>query len=164
MAAAAGSTNDVHPARWWIPWLLMLPGFAWLLMFFAIPMVSMGRLSLKAGGFSNYSHAFSDRLTATAMAYRNSAAGAYDVSFGMAPGGGGLSIANYGLAHVWYGSTAALTWSARELSLAAGVIKRGSLAHRAFDWLDRFCLRRADAVVVLGRCMQIGRASCRERV
>ena len=70
---------------------------------------------------AQYSHAFSDRLTATAMAYRNSAAGAYDVSFGMAPGGGGLSIANYGLAHVWYGSTAALTWSARELSLAAGV-------------------------------------------
>ena len=60
MAAAAAPTNDVRPARWWIPWLLMLPGFAWLLVFFAIPMVSMGRLSLKHGGFSNYSNAFSD--------------------------------------------------------------------------------------------------------
>jgi iron complex outermembrane receptor protein len=69
---------------------------------------------------AQYSHAFSDRLTATAMAYRNSAAGAYDVSFGPAPGGG-LSIANYGLGHVWYGSTAALTWSGRDLSVAAGV-------------------------------------------
>jgi glycosyltransferase involved in cell wall biosynthesis len=38
--------------------------------------------------------------------------------------------------------------------LAAGVIKRGSLTHRIFDRLDRFCLTQADAVVVLGRCMR----------
>ena len=63
MAAAAAPTNDVRPARWWIPWLLLLPGFAWLTFFFAIPMISMGRLSLQHGGFSNYAHAFSDYRT-----------------------------------------------------------------------------------------------------
>lgn len=40
-----------------------------------------------------------------------------------------------------------------DVPLAAGVLKRGSFAHRCFDWLDRFFLRRADRVVVLGRCM-----------
>ena len=41
-----------------------------------------------------------------------------------------------------------------EVPLAAGVIKQGSLTHRLFDWLDRVCLRQADGVVVLGRCMR----------
>jgi glycosyltransferase involved in cell wall biosynthesis len=41
-----------------------------------------------------------------------------------------------------------------DVPIAAGVLKPGSLAHRTFDALDRFCLRRADLVVVLGRCMR----------
>ena len=41
-----------------------------------------------------------------------------------------------------------------DVPLAAGVLRRGSLAHRIFDWIDRFLLRRADLVVVLGRCMR----------
>ena len=41
-----------------------------------------------------------------------------------------------------------------DVPLAAGVIKPGSIAHRLFDLLDRFCLRHADKVVVLGRCMR----------
>jgi glycosyltransferase involved in cell wall biosynthesis len=41
-----------------------------------------------------------------------------------------------------------------EVPLAAGVLKPKSLTHRVFDRLDRFCLRHADKVVVLGRCMR----------
>lgn len=41
-----------------------------------------------------------------------------------------------------------------DVPLAAGVLKRGTLAHRVFDRIDRFCLSRADQVVVLGRCMR----------
>ncbi len=41
-----------------------------------------------------------------------------------------------------------------DVPLAAGVLQRGTLAHRIFDRLDRFCLGQADAVVVLGRCMR----------
>ena len=67
-----------------------------------------------------YTRALMPNLNATVMTYRNSAAGAYDVSFGPAAGGKGLDIANYGLAHVWYGASAALTWSASDLSAAAG--------------------------------------------
>lgn len=67
-----------------------------------------------------YTHTFAQNLNATVMTYRNSAAGAYDVSFGPAASGKGLDIANYGLAHVWYGATAALTWSSSDLAMAAG--------------------------------------------
>jgi len=38
----------------------MLPGLLWLLVFFVIPMVSMGKLSLDDGGFGNYADAFSN--------------------------------------------------------------------------------------------------------
>ena len=41
-----------------------------------------------------------------------------------------------------------------DVPIAAGVIRRGSSLHRLFDRLDRFCMRRADSVVVLGRCMR----------
>jgi len=41
-----------------------------------------------------------------------------------------------------------------DVPIAAGIMKRGSIAHRTFDFLDRVCLRRADLVVVLGRCMR----------
>jgi glycosyltransferase involved in cell wall biosynthesis len=40
-----------------------------------------------------------------------------------------------------------------DVPLAAGIIRHGSLIHRIFDWLDLFCLRNADQVVALGRCM-----------
>jgi len=60
MAGQASSIADVQPSRRWIPWLLMLPGLVWLTVFFAIPMFSMGKLSLENGGFSNYRDAFSD--------------------------------------------------------------------------------------------------------
>jgi len=41
-----------------------------------------------------------------------------------------------------------------DLPLAAGVIRRTSFVYRIFDRLDRLCLRRADRVIALGRCMQ----------
>ncbi len=41
-----------------------------------------------------------------------------------------------------------------DVPLAAGILKRRSVGYRAFDWIDRFFLRRADKVVVLGRCMR----------
>ena len=66
-----------------------------------------------------YARSLGAGFDATLMAYRNSAAGAYDVSFGAAPGGG-LTLANYGLAHVWHGATAALTWAVADISIAAG--------------------------------------------
>ena len=67
-----------------------------------------------------YTRALAPSLNAAIMTYRNSAAGTYDVSFGPAASGKGLDIANYGLAHVWYGASAALTWSTSDVSVAAG--------------------------------------------
>jgi len=60
MAGSTASASEVRPARWWVPWALMLPGILWLLVFFVIPMVSMGKLSLDDGGFGNYADAFSN--------------------------------------------------------------------------------------------------------
>ncbi|CAB4762782.1 MAG: ABC transporter permease subunit [Actinobacteria bacterium] len=60
MAGQASSAADVQPSQRWIPWMLMVPGIVWLTVFFAIPMFSMGKLSLENGGFSNYRNAFSD--------------------------------------------------------------------------------------------------------
>lgn len=60
MADKAALSGDVQPSRRWVPWVLMVPGLVWLLVFFVIPMVSLGKLSLDNGGFSNYQHAFSD--------------------------------------------------------------------------------------------------------
>ena len=60
MADKAALSGDVQPSRRWVPWVLMVPGLVWLFVFFVIPMVSMGKLSLEHGGFSNYQHAFSD--------------------------------------------------------------------------------------------------------
>ncbi len=37
---------------------------------------------------------------------------------------------------------------------AAGILKSKSLALKVLDWIDRFLLRHADKVVVLGRCMR----------
>jgi glycosyltransferase involved in cell wall biosynthesis len=40
-----------------------------------------------------------------------------------------------------------------DLPVACGVMKPRSLTTRLFESINRFCLRRADRVVVLGRCM-----------
>lgn len=67
-----------------------------------------------------YSRAIADGLTGTFQAYRNSAAGTYDVFFGNAPDGGGPTYGNFGLSHVWQGITTAFTWATRRWSLALG--------------------------------------------
>ena len=41
-----------------------------------------------------------------------------------------------------------------DLPVACGVMKPRSLSTRFFESINRFCLRKANAVVVLGRCMQ----------
>ncbi len=41
-----------------------------------------------------------------------------------------------------------------DLPVACGVMRERSLATRFFERLNRFCLRRANRVVVLGRCME----------
>jgi glycosyltransferase involved in cell wall biosynthesis len=66
-------------------------------------------------------------------------------------------IALIGLLLRWTKGTRFIFWTMDlypDVPLAAGVLKRGSVAHRLFDRLDRFCLRHADQVVVLGRCMR----------
>ena len=40
-----------------------------------------------------------------------------------------------------------------DVAVADGLLKPGSLSTRLFERLNRFCLRRADRVVVVGRCM-----------
>ncbi len=55
MAAA----SDARPARWYIPWILLAPGLLWLILFFVVPLIQLGRLSLD-GGLSNYTTVFSD--------------------------------------------------------------------------------------------------------
>jgi glycosyltransferase involved in cell wall biosynthesis len=66
-------------------------------------------------------------------------------------------IALVGMVLRWMKGTRFVFWTMDlypDVPLAAGVIKRGSFAHSVFSKLDRFCLRRADLVVVLGRCMR----------
>ena len=41
-----------------------------------------------------------------------------------------------------------------DLPVACGVMKERSLITRFFEAVNRFCLRRADRIVVLGRCME----------
>jgi glycosyltransferase involved in cell wall biosynthesis len=41
-----------------------------------------------------------------------------------------------------------------DLPVACGIMKERSLVTRFFERMNRFCLRRADRVVVLGRCME----------
>jgi glycosyltransferase involved in cell wall biosynthesis len=41
-----------------------------------------------------------------------------------------------------------------EVPVAAGLIRAGSVTHRLFRAIDRWSLRRADRIVVLGRCMR----------
>jgi spermidine/putrescine transport system permease protein len=59
-AAAADDRTTVRPPRWYSPWVLVLPGVLWLVVFFVIPMFILGGESLRGEGFANYSHVFSD--------------------------------------------------------------------------------------------------------
>ena len=58
-----GDDSGVPARRWFTPWLLIAPGGLWLLIFFIIPLISLGRLSLQNGGLSNYSTVISDNST-----------------------------------------------------------------------------------------------------
>ncbi len=63
MAGGGGaktSEEGLRPRSAWAPWVLLGPGLAWLLVFFVIPLVELGRGSLRSGGLSNYSNVFSD--------------------------------------------------------------------------------------------------------
>lgn len=55
--------SGVQARRWFTPYLLIAPGALWLFIFFIIPLFSLGRLSLKDGGLSNYSTVISDNST-----------------------------------------------------------------------------------------------------
>jgi colanic acid biosynthesis glycosyl transferase WcaI len=66
-------------------------------------------------------------------------------------------IALVGLFLRWTKGTRCVFWTMDlypDVPIAVGIMKRGSMAHRTFVFLDRVCLRRADLVVVLGRCMR----------
>ena len=66
-------------------------------------------------------------------------------------------IAFVGILLRWFKGTKVVCWTMDlypDVPVAAGVLRRGSLAHAAFEAIDRFCLKRADRVVVLGRCMR----------
>jgi spermidine/putrescine transport system permease protein len=52
--------TGVAPRRWHTPYLLLAPGMLWLILFFVIPLISLGKLSLENGGLSNYSNVISD--------------------------------------------------------------------------------------------------------
>lgn len=58
-----GDDAGVSARRWPTPWLLIAPGGLWLLIFFILPLFSLGRLSLEDGGLSNYSTVISDNST-----------------------------------------------------------------------------------------------------
>jgi spermidine/putrescine transport system permease protein len=70
--ASAGDDGDEEPPRprrWYTPYLLLLPGLAWLAAFFLVPMVALASMSLQTGSlgegyrltwtWSNYSDALS---------------------------------------------------------------------------------------------------------
>ena len=66
-------------------------------------------------------------------------------------------IAFVGILLRWLKGTKVVCWTMDlypDVPVAAGVLRRGSLAYSLFDAVDRFSLRHADRVVVLGRCMQ----------
>ena len=54
MATASGRT-----APWYIPWLLLAPGLAWLGFFFVVPMITLFNKSLQGEGLGNYRWVFS---------------------------------------------------------------------------------------------------------
>lgn len=66
-------------------------------------------------------------------------------------------IAFVGILLRWLKGTKVVCWTMDlypDVPVAAGVLRRGSLAHALFEAIDRFCLKRADRVVVLGGCMR----------
>jgi len=44
----------IHRHRWLAPWLLLIPGLAWLALFFVVPLGFLGSQSLESGRFPNY--------------------------------------------------------------------------------------------------------------
>lgn len=67
MARTGGGTkasaDGIRPSKPSAPWILLLPGLAWLTLFFVLPLVELGRVSLQNGGLSNYSNVFADNDT-----------------------------------------------------------------------------------------------------
>ena len=61
--------SGVQARRWFTPYVLIAPGALWLIIFFIIPLFSLGRLSLKDGGLSNYSTVLSDNSTVIARTF-----------------------------------------------------------------------------------------------
>ena len=55
--------DDGRSARWFVPWLMLGPGLAWLALFFVLPMFSLARNSLEGSGLKNYSDAFTAQRT-----------------------------------------------------------------------------------------------------
>jgi iron complex outermembrane receptor protein len=68
---------------------------------------------------AQYSRRVAEGLDGQLLLYRNSAAGAYDVSFGPEPSGA-LTLGNFGLAHVWHGATMVFTWTSPAWLLSLG--------------------------------------------
>jgi iron complex outermembrane receptor protein len=68
---------------------------------------------------AQYSRSLTDNLDAQLLLYRNSAAGAYDVNLGTEPAGG-LTMGNFGLAHVWHGATMAFNWTSPAWLISLG--------------------------------------------
>lgn len=68
---------------------------------------------------AQYSRSIRDGLEGMLLIYRNSAAGAYDVNFGL-DSSGAPTFGNFGLSHVWSGITSAFTWSAPAWSVVLG--------------------------------------------
>jgi spermidine/putrescine transport system permease protein len=56
---ARNEQTGIRAARWYVPYLLLLPGIAWLGAFFIVPMASMFQTSLD-GGLGNYSTVIAD--------------------------------------------------------------------------------------------------------
>ena len=86
-----------------------------------------------------FTRVLSPAATFTVSAYRNSAAGAFDVNVGFAPLGGAL-LDNFFLAHVWYGAIAA--FSLREGAFSADIGAHISDYHREHAMSERPALSR----------------------
>jgi len=56
----ARDESGVAARRWFTPWILLVPGTVFLVIFFVIPLFRLGQLSLENGGLSNYSKVLSD--------------------------------------------------------------------------------------------------------
>jgi len=61
--AEVDDTASLRARHWWVPYALLAPGALWLIVFFVVPLFSMGRLSLEDGGLANYANVISDNST-----------------------------------------------------------------------------------------------------